>query len=323
MVFITRLSDMNVAFWNDHLGERGTTTSLYDYAFHNQTILGNKSFIFYNKYSPYTRQEVVERFHSRFFVHAADGFEDVDRFLKLYGITHIYSIKYGVRDDLLSKVAKNLIHCVFTCTEPHGDVYAAISPYVPGYNGGPVVPHMIVLPDHDRNMRQELNIPADAVVFGGYGGHDRFSIPFAQQVVFNVASKNSNIYFLFANFDRFCPELPNIIHLPTICDPAEKTRLINTTDAMLWARHDGETFGISIGEFSIKNKPVIAMKIGYQCHVHILGDQAIWYNDPTSLQNILLSFDPKVERLKDWNAYRKFTPEKVMRAFEHVFLANK
>jgi hypothetical protein len=312
---------MNVAFWDNQLGERGTTTSLYDYAYYNQTILGNRSFIFYDKYSEYNKQVVIDRFCAQFFVHASDGFNAVDKFLKLYGITHIYIIKYGVRDNRLSSVAKNLIHCVFTCTEPHGDVYSSISPWVNGNDGKyPVVPHMIVLPDHDRNMRQELNIPTDAVVFGGYGGHDRFSIPFVKQVVFDVASKNPNIYFLFANFDRFCPELANIIHLSTIYDPEEKTRFINTTDAMLWARHDGEVLSIAMGEFSIKNKPIITMNIGYPGHVHLLGDQAIWYNDPTSLQNILLSFDPKVERLKDWNAYRKFTPEKVMRAFEAIYL---
>lgn len=41
----------------------------------------------------------------------------------------------------------------------------------------------------------------------------------------------------------------------------EKTTFINTCDAMLWARHDGETFGLAIGEFSSKNKPVIYAKV--------------------------------------------------------------
>lgn len=313
---------MNVAFWDNQLGERGTTVSLYDYAYYNQTILGNRSFIFYDKNSPENKREIVDKFKRQFeAVHATDDFKEVDDFLRAYHITHIYIIKYGHRDNRLSKVAKNLIHCVFSCAEPHGDVYSSIAPWINGNDGKyPVVPHMVVLPDHDRDMRQELNIPKDAIVFGGYGGHDRFSIPFAQQVVFNVASKNPNIYFLFANFDPFCQELPNIIHLPTIYDPYEKTRFINTSDAMLWARQDGETFGLAIAEFSIKNKPIITMNIGHPGNVHILGDQALWYKDAESLQNILLSFDPEVEKTKDWNAYRKFTPEKVMRAFETYYL---
>lgn len=313
---------MNVAFWDNQLGERGTTNSLYDYAFYNQSLLGNKSFIFYDKNNPNNRQRVIDKFKREFEVVVGTGsFQEVDDWLRRLNITHIYIIKYGFKDDCLSRVAKNLIHCVFSCFEPHGDVYSAISPYVPGYNSQcPVVPHMIALPEHDQTMRQDLNIPKDAIVFGGYGGHDRFSIPFAQQVVYNVAFNNPNIYFLFANFDRFCPELPNIIHLPTIYDPSEKTKFINTTDAMLWARHDGETFGLAIAEFSSKNRPVISMKIGYQCHVHLLGDQAFWYHDADSLQNILLRFRPEVERTKDWNAFKKFTPEKVMRAFEAYYL---
>ena len=100
----------------------------------------------------------------------------------------------------------------------------------------------------------------------------------------------------------------------------EKVKFINTTDAMLWARQDGETFGISIGEFSTKNKPVIAMKIGDIAHVYLLVDKAIWYNDSNSLYNILLNFNPEVERIKDWNAYKNFTPEKVMETFKKVYL---
>ena len=312
---------MRVAFWDNQLGERGTTANTFHYAFYNQTILGNRSFIFYDKGNPNNRQPIIENFKQHFVVHETDNFKEVDDYLRKYGITHIYITKYGTKDHCLSKIAKNLIHCVFSCSEPHGDVYSAISPFLDGYQSVyPTIPYIVVLPDNDRHMRQDLNIPADAVVFGGYGGHDRFSIPFAQQVVYNVAFNNPNIYFLFANFDRFCPELPNIIHLPTIYDPSYKTKFINTTDAMLWARHDGETFGLAIAEFSIKNRPIIAMKIGYQCHVHLLGDQAFWYNDADSLQNILLGFRPEVERTKDWNAFEKFTPEKVMRAFEAYYL---
>ena len=312
---------MNVAFWENQLGERGTTTSLYDYAYNNQTLLGNRSFIFYDKNNPNNQQQIIDKFKSNFVVHATDDFKEVDEYLTKYKITHIYIIKYGNKDNRVSKVAKNLIHCVFSCCEPHGDVYSAISPFLDRYRPEyPVVPHMIVLPDHDRNMRSELNIPEDAVVFGGYGGRTSFSINFAQHVVYQVASQNPKIYFLFANFDRFCPPLPNIIHLPAIFDPQEKTKFINTSDAMLWARHDGETFGIAIGEFSVKNRPIIAMDIGYRCHVHILGDQALWYKDAGSLQNILLRFDPLIERSKDWNAYRKFSPEKVMCAFDAIYL---
>jgi hypothetical protein len=179
---------------------------------------------------------------------------------------------------------------------------------------------MINLSNCDDNLRKQLNIPERAVVFGGYGGKDNFSIEFAQKVVYEVAKANGNIYFLFANFNKFCIELPNIIHLPTIVDLEEKVKFINTTDAMLWARKDGEVMSMAMGEFSTLNKPIICMNIGYPGHVVLLEDKAIWYKDENSLRNILVNFDPEIERIKDWNAYKEYTPEKVMKIFKTVYL---
>lgn len=311
---------MNIAFWDNQLCERGTTVSLFDYAYYNQTILNNKSFIFYDKNNRGNNMDVIHKFKTHFTVQETDNFKEVDGFLKEYNITHIYIIKYGHKDDRLSKIAKNCIHCVFNCSQPHGDVYSSISSWVNGNNGKyPVVPHMINLPNKTNNMREQLNIPKHAKVFGGYGGKDNFSIQFVHTVVYNVAKNNPDIYFLFANFNKFCPDLPNVIHLKMITDLNEKVKFINTIDAMLWARRDGETFGISIGEFSSKNKPVIAMKIGDISHVHLLGDKAVWYDENT-LYNILLNFNPELEKEKDWNAYKEYTPEKVMEIFKKVYL---
>jgi hypothetical protein len=312
---------MNVAFWDNQLCERGTTVSLYDYAFYNQSILKNTSFIFYDKNSQYNKMDVIDKFNQRFIVHGVDNFNEVDNYIKQFNITHIYIIKYGHNDGKTSLIAKNCIHCVFDCTQPHGYVYASISSSVYGNNGKyPVVPHMINLPSHSDNMRQKLNIPKSAIVFGGYGGCYSFSIQFVQSVVYNIAKNNPNIYFLFANFHQFCPDLPNIIHLPMIISLDDKVKFINTTDAMLWARQEGETFGIAIGEFSTKNKPIIAMKIGDLAHAKLLGDNALWYHDTNSLINILLNFNPEIERTKDWNAYKDYSPEKVMDIFKNVFL---
>jgi hypothetical protein len=311
---------MNIAFWDNYLCERGTTISLFDYAYYNQKILGNKSFIFYDKnYNSNT--QIIDKFKKHFTVHETDDFKEVDNYLTQYNITHIYIIKFGDVDNRLSKIAKNCIHSVFDCNHPHGDVYSSISPWVNGNNGKhPVVPHMINLPIHSDNMREQLNIPSGATVFGGYGGSESFSIPFVHKVVYEVARTNPNIYFLFANFNKFCQDLPNIIHLPTIVVLNEKVKFINTTDAMLWARQEGETFGIAIGEFSTLNKPVIAMKIGDLSHVHLLGDTAIWYNGQIHLYEILLNFNPEIEKRKDWNAYKDYTPENVMRIFKKIYL---
>ncbi len=57
---------MNIAFWDNQLCERGTTTSLFDYAFYNQKILKNKSYIFYIKNNRNNVNEVINKFNDHF-----------------------------------------------------------------------------------------------------------------------------------------------------------------------------------------------------------------------------------------------------------------
>jgi glycosyltransferase involved in cell wall biosynthesis len=128
------------------------------------------------------------------------------------------------------------------------------------------------------------------IVFGRYGGYEQFDIQYVHRIVYNVARENPNIYFLFANTKRFCPFLTNIIHIDKIVDNDKKVEFINSCDAMIWARSDGETFGLSIAEFSIKNKPVLDTKVGDLAHVELLGEKGIWYEE-SNLRNILLTFD--------------------------------
>jgi hypothetical protein len=120
----------------------------------------------------------------------------------------------------------------------------------------PFVPHMINLPDMENDLREELNIPKDAIVFGRTGGQDTWSLPFVTQAIYDILSIKNNIYFLFQN-----TVLPfshdKIIHLPTSDDPFYKVKFINTCDAILHARYEGESFGIACGEFSSKNKQII------------------------------------------------------------------
>jgi hypothetical protein len=88
---------------------------------------------------------------------------------------------------------------------------------------------------------------------------------------------------------------------------------------MIWARLEGEIFSCSMGEFAIKNKPIICTKKNIDAlgHVHLLGDKAIWY-DETNLENILTTFNKTENAKKDWNAYKEYTPEKVMQKFKKV-----
>ena len=315
---------MNIGFYTNQLCERGTTVSLFDYAYYNRKILHNNSFIFYLADNPWNQEAVIQKFKREFGdkVFALSSFEEVDVVIRENGIMHLYQIKSGENDGKLSKLAKNCIHCVFTCSQPHGDIYASISPWVDGNLGKyAVVPHMVNLPNTVEDLREELGIPLNATVFGGYGGKNQFDINFVRETVVEIAKNNPLIYFLFANFNRFCEQLPNIIHLPMISDLTRKVKFINTCDAMLWARSDGETFGLAIAEFSTKNKPVIAMKIGHPAHVHLLGDKGLWYSTKEELTDILLNFERGKVKLTDWNCYKDYTPERVMEIFKTIYLS--
>ena len=49
-------------------------------------------------------------------------------------------------------------------------------------------------------------------------------------------------------------------------------------------------------------------------------EKAFWYTNETDLTEILLNFNPEVESKKDWNAYKEYTPENVMKIFKKTFL---
>ena len=93
---------------------------------------------------------------------------------------------------------------------------------------------------------------------------------------------------------------------------------------MLHARHHGETFGLSCGEFSILNRPIVAATtVEDRCHIEILGDKLVGYSNPQELFNILTSMDHSFVNSKDWDCYsHKHSPQVVMEQFKKVFLDN-
>ena len=91
---------------------------------------------------------------------------------------------------------------------------------------------------------------------------------------------------------------------------------------MIHAREMGETFGAAVSEFSIKNKPVITCKGYDNAHLDILKDKCFIYNSENSLYKIFNNFKNNLEEIKnkDWNAYKDYTPEKIMDKFKELFI---
>ena len=94
---------------------------------------------------------------------------------------------------------------------------------------------------------------------------------------------------------------------------------------MVHARREGETFGLAVAEFAVRNKPVLTANLPFRqstlAHVHHLGAKAILYTDAASLLDALLSFNRTDAASRDWRAYTEFEPHMVMRRFREVFLS--
>jgi hypothetical protein len=168
-----------------------------------------------------------------------------------------------------------------------------------------------------------LGIPADAFVFGRYGGLNQFDIPYVHDAICEFIRTNATTYFIFANTRAFCDAHAQIMHVDVLYDEADKLKFVNTCDAMLHARSDGETFGLSIAEFSIKNKPVVTTHSSIpnsDAHIDALGERAIIYRNKAELLSIFENIRQIAAARDDWNAYAEYTPESVMRQFMEVFI---
>ncbi len=314
---------MKVGFYQPHLCLRGTTVAMFDYAFYNQTILGNESVIFYDRNDNRNNQTVIKKF-SIFKLIAIQNIKDLDLALEKEKIEAIYIVKGGKKDDgRNTKACKSLIHVigVTPSSEKHGDVYAYASDWLNKVCSGgtfPVVPYMVDLPNIQEDLRKMLGIPDSAIIFGRNGGPDTWNLSFANETIKEVLEKRNDIYFIFQNtpinFNH-----RRIIHIPSSADMVLKTKFINTCDAMIHARNEGESFGLSCAEFSIRNKPIITWYGSPERnHIDTLGDKGIYYNNAKEMLERLLDF--KKEPEKDWNCYKQYNPKQVMKIFNEVYL---
>ncbi len=303
---------MKIGFMSNQLDSRGTGNALYSYAHYNETILGNESYIYALAMGNHD-QRMVNRFSRRFpfkvmYLPYLDHPKDLDA---------LYHIKSGVDDGFNANGLPYLVHAVFD-NQPHGTVYATVSPWMGERFQIPYVPHIVELADTSDNWREDLKIPKDAVVFGRHGGYDSFDIPFVKNSISYYVEQNPNVYFLFMNTEKFVDH-PQVIHTESTTNPLRKRIFINTCDAMIHARSRGETFGIAVGEFAIAGKPVITYSESHErAHLEELGHFALTYKDSASLE---ARFDQVLKGpMLTWG-YGNYTPYNVMRKFDEVFLS--
>jgi hypothetical protein len=339
---------MNILFHSNQVGERGTEIALFNYAMGNQNILKDTSFIAAPK-NRVLDTDVLKKFTQDFTVCLYETHNELREFIESNKIDLVFKIVHGGRkEDLFHEKIPHFINCVFSTAARHGTFYVPISPFLNRWyrTKYPVLPRIIKqFAGNTETLRDELSIPNDAVVFGGYGGEKQFDIPFVHKTILEVSRKRNDIFFLFMNFKPFADTSTdkNIIFLPRNVNTDYKEKFINTCDAMIHARSDGETFGQAIAEFSIKNRPIItwaptllhnpqfrlktfakyALKRKYMyadAHLDFLGDAAIRYTSKNDLTDILVNFKEKYLQNINYDCYSEyFNEEKVMGIFKTIY----
>jgi hypothetical protein len=323
---------MNIGFFVRHFGERGTEVSVYDYANYNEEILNNKSYIIC--FTQETQKMIgfptvrhsYAKFASRFQILEINNFSEMKDIIDKLNLSFFYTQTHGWKNDIyyfhiknIWSKTKTIKHCIFDTANPEGDYCISISSHLNTVHSTniPVIPYIVHLPSLNEDLRNELSIPTDALVFGRHGGICQFDIPIVHEAIKDFLNLNTNAYFLFMNTSKFY-EHPRIIYLPVNVDIEYKTKFINTCDAMIHARKMGETFGAAVAEFSVRNKPIITCNSGDIEHLLILGDKAVLYNSKEQLIDIFKNIRTIIQSKNDWNAYREYTPEKVMNKFKNL-----
>lgn len=324
----------NIGFFVRHFTERGTEVSVYDYSKYNEEILNNKSYIIC--FTKETQQKIgfptvrhsYEKFNKRFQIIEIEDMSDMKNVIEKYNLSFFYTQTSGGGSDIYQFDNKNIWgncktikHCVFQTNYPESDFYISISRTLnKKYSTNIcVIPYIVELPKSNENLRDELKIPTDAVVLGRHGGVDEFNINYVHNAIREFINLDDNCYFLFMNTKKFI-EHSRVIYLDVCVDEKYKVKFINTCDAMIHAREMGETFGLSVAEFSLKNKPVVTCECGDIEHIDILGDKAVIYKSFGELMHIFTNIRSIINSRSNWNAYELFSPEYVMSLFKtHIF----
>lgn len=302
---------------------RGTTVAIFDYAFFCKKMFNIDCSVIYNETLKQNSEDVISKFKKEFEI--VKSYRDERERLQILEEIRpdkYFVIKSGKWDNNFSPFSENLVMAVaanISVLDRHGDKYYVCSKWLNRITNIDYVPHMINLPDTQENFRKELNIPEEALVFGRNGGNDTFDLVFVKEAIKQALNLREDIYFLFQNTDKFINH-ERVIYLEPSANMIEKVKFINTSDVHLHARHIGESFGLTCGEFSSKNKPVLTWYGSPERnHIEVLGNRGLYYNNSQDILEIFLKL--RKENLNGyWDCYEDYLPEKVMEIFKKKYL---
>lgn len=305
---------MRVLLHDNQICERGTTTSMLDYA-RLLRIRGHEVELSYWRDSPANVPSVIDRVKMEFPLH---GHPEVDRLpASMSGFDAAYFIKAGRQDGMVLPNTHNLVHAVFKDYDPHGSRYAYISRWLAeevrrestgrkGRRSGALkrgndavlqgcvnahdFQHLDLVVDTAKpqdGMRKSLGLPEDAFVILRFGGYDSFDVGWAKDVVVELLNENSHWYFVGLNTARFTNH-PRASFLPLVPDQIEKASIIGAADVFLTARGEGEAFGVAVAEALQIGIPVLAWSGGsYRNQVSMLKGLGGTFHRPSDLRRKL------------------------------------
>ena len=340
---------MRIGFLDNQICERGSTWQALLYAKYSQMYLGHSAKILYptSRYvaneSALTRMKwtalapFLPRYRQKFEIEFDQKMADK---IVRYGIDlvqvdlngdfsqfdAIHHFKLGPDDGFRpkGKGTRYWVHAVSRAEQPHGDRFAAVSAWLGRRDKAPVVPNLVECAEDTGNLRKQLGIPADGIVFARYGGRSTFDIPWVWDAIAQSLERLKNVFFVFANTDVKLRH-ERVFDLPTMYDgevslEIQKRRFVNTCNVMLHARGLGETFGIAVGEFAVCGKPILTYgKSPERSHIEMLRNP-VFYNDVPDLVRAIERIASGDVPLEDGGAYRDCTGEKVMKIFDQVFI---
>jgi hypothetical protein len=319
-----------LGFHTKQLTERGTEIALFDYALAAQELLGHESRVFVPADTPKLMPEVRRRFAEHFEVIPYGAPSDIR-------CDALYVIKRGFPGRITNGTPE-LVHAFHDASHPHGHRFATVSEWVShtaawnlrlprGHRltirkprKPAVVPHIVTLPDVDEDLREQLGIPADAVVFGRHGGEGTFNLDFVRKAIPDALDRREDVWFLLVNVDRFY-EHPRVVYLPTMIDRAAVRRFVNTCDYMIHAHALGETFGLAVAEFAYVGVPVMTyLGSPRLAQLDLLDDDLLLaYTDYDDVLTDFLEL-PRRTRPAASDVRQRYSRERVMQRFDEVFL---
>jgi glycosyltransferase involved in cell wall biosynthesis len=321
---------MLLGFHSKQLTERGTEVAMFEYALGAQRLLGHEARIFIPSDPGKIIPAVRKRFEEHFDVVVYDDPKEI-------ACDALVVMKRGWPGQVTETIPE-LNHSFSEASWPHGHRFAVISDWiagtarhelrlprgrklrVPKLRKPPVIPYVLTMPPPDGDMRAELGIPQDAVVFGRHGGVGTFNIPFVFDAVREALQRRDDIWFVLINVEPFV-ESDRVVHLPLTVGRAELRRFIDSCDYMLHAYTNGETFGLAPLEFALAGAPVVTwLDSKMKAHIDILDDDLLLgYRTQDDVLRLLTTL-PRREASVLSDLGERFSSERVMATFDEVFL---